>query len=237
MTPVHFYHMHVGHGHVASRWKPVAEEHFARLVTAGFDGDVHVGRVGDPDKRIEAEEWLDDAREGWIEASEADEGYEQVTLRAVHAFAQHYTTDPATPVLYCHTKGAYQDTPFNRAWRRGMEDCLIGGDGASLWKAAVMALHTHDLVGCHWLTHEEFPETVSEGKPMFGGNMWWATAGYLASLPPVEGGDPARGYNRYKAEEWAGQNNPNVLDLKPGWPDYPLSDGGYDSILGGRLRG
>ena len=63
-----------------------------------------------------------------------------------------------------------------------------------------------------------------------------ATAGYLAKLPPVEGGNPNKGYNRYKAEEWIGGGNPKVLDLKPGWPDYPEVDGEFNSVLGGRLH-
>ena len=234
--PVHFFHMHVGHGHVASRWKPVVGEHFTRLAEAKFDGEIHVGIVGDLDNRFEALDVIESlaGNTEWYVDAEADEGYEQVTLQALHEFAK--TEPPERPILYTHTKGAYQDTPFNRAWRRGMEELLIGGDGATFWMAAAKALENYDLVGLHWLTHDEFPETVTNGKPMFGGNMWWATAGYLAKLPPVEGGNPNLGYNRFKAEEWVGQGCPKVLDLKPGWPDYPLDDGGYDSVTGGRLH-
>jgi hypothetical protein len=192
---------------------------------------VYVGLVGDVENRLTAldalQKWGADLDWGIIAA--ADEGYEQVTISAMHHKAK--LLPPETPILYCHTKGAYQDTPFNRAWRRSMESSLIGN-----WEDCLGVLAHYDVVACHWLTHDEYPETVTNGKPFAGGNMWWATAGYLAELPPVEGGNPALGYNRYKAEEWIGRGNPKVLDLKPGWPDYKEEDGGYNSVLGGRLH-
>jgi hypothetical protein len=191
---------------------------------------VLAGIVGDPDNRAKAGKWLDKAWPGWRPAVYADEGYEQPTISAMHRWAR--AADPATPVLYTHGKGAFQDTPHNHNWRRAMEDRLIGS-----WSKHILTLGSgkFDAIGCHWLTHEEFPVTITEGKPMFGGNFWWATAGYLAKLAPVQGGDPDLGYNRYKAEEWIGQGNPRVLDLSPGWPQYEET-GGYNSILGGRLH-
>jgi hypothetical protein len=228
--------MHVGHGHVSSRWIPVVKEHFERLTRAGFDGDIDIGLVGDAENRLTAldalQKWGADLDWGII--AQADEGYEQVTISAMHQKAK--LLPPETPILYAHTKGAYQDTPFNRAWRRSMETFLIGDGDLVTWRMCAAALENYDLVGSHWLTHDEFPVTVTNGKPMFGGNFWWATAGYLAKLPPVEGGNPNLGYNRYKAEEWIGGGNPKVLDLKPGWPDYQEEDGGYNSVLGGRLH-
>ncbi len=238
MYPAHWYHIHCGHGHVASRWEPVVEEHFKALRAAKFDGEIHVGLVGDLKNRFDVLDLIEKLGGDleWYVDAEADEGYEQVTIQAMHEFAKTAPADQ--PILYCHTKSAYQDTPFNRAWRRSMTRHLVGFDDVATWKFAVseLAADRYDLVACHWLTHEEFPVTVSEGKPMPGGNFWWATAGYLAGLPPVEGGDPNMGYNRYKAEEWVGKNSPRVLDLKRGWPNYPLEDGGYDSVLGGRLH-
>ena len=205
------------------------EEHFKRLRDYRFEGRVGVGLVGDQEKRTQAIRMLDKLWPDWWIIAAADEGFEQPTIDAMHRVAKD--ADPATPVLYTHTKGAFQDTPFNRAWRRSMEDTLIG-----FWQAIQVTLQSHDMVGLHWLTPEEFPETITNGHPMFGGNMWWARAGYLASLPPVEGGVPGMPQNRYKAEEWHGQKNPKILDLKPGWPNYAHEDGEFDSSLGGQRR-
>lgn len=230
MTPLHVYHIHVGHGHVSSRWEPVVEEHFKRLRDSQFEGEVVVGLVGDPDKRLKAVKLISDLWPEHEAIHAADEGFEQPTIKIMHERAKH--TDPAQPILYCHTKGAFQDTPFNRAWRRGMTARLVG-----FWPACVTALGKYDLIGSHWLTHEEFPKTITNGNPMFAGNFWWARAGYLASLPPVEGGEPGMPYNRYKAEDWVGQGNPKYLDLHPGWPDYHNEDdGGYDSVKGGQIQ-
>ena len=228
--PLHVYHVHVGHGHVSSRWEPVVEEHFRALRDAQFEGRVGVGLVGDQEKRTQAIRMLDKLWPDWWILAAADEGFEQPTIDAMHRVAKD--ADPATPVLYCHTKGAFQDTPFNRAWRRGMTSDLVG-----FWQACVMSLNQYDVIGRHWLTHEEFPKTITNGNPMFAGNFWWARAGYLAGLPPVQGGEPGMPLNRYKAEDWIGQGNPSpkVLDLHPGWPDYHNEDdGGYDSVKGGQ---
>ena len=234
LQPVNYYHMHVGHGHVPSRWEIPAEEHFAALVLAGFTGTVRVGLIGDESNRHKVRKWLDSRWPKWQPAMIADDGYEQWTINAMHCWAK--AADPDTPVLYNHTKGAFQDTPHNHNWRRAMETALIGGKDDRAWLRCIDELQDYDLVGCHWLTPQEFPVTVSEGKPFWGGNFWWAKAGYLAKLAPVEGGNPDLGYNRYKAEEWVGQGNPRVLDLIPGWPQYEET-GGYNSVLGGRLHG
>lgn len=234
-APVHFFHMHVGHGHVPSRWEVPAQEHFTALRDAEFRGRVCVGLVGDEENRLTARLWLDKTWPRWQPAVVADDGYEQWTLAAMHRWAK--AADPQTPVYYAHTKGAYQDHPFNHNWRRGMEALLMGTSAIHTWRDRVgdLASGKWDAVGLHWLTPDDFPVTISVGRPMFAGNFWWATAGYLATLPEVEGGNPMLGYNRFKAEEWLGQLQPRVLDLKPGWPEYE-DTGGYNSITGGRLH-
>jgi hypothetical protein len=215
MTPAatHWYHVWVGDRYHGSGWMLPAKEHFAKLAEARFDGEVRVGVVGGMSERASAireiKSWCPEAQI----TVQAEEGYEQVTLEKMHAFAK--ITDPDHPILYMHTKGALNATPYNRAWMRAVDEELVGN-----WAQCAEALATHDMVGMHWLTPERFPDLISEGKPMFGGTFFWATADYLAKLPPV-GGTPERPpVNRYAAESWAGQAKPNVLDLRPCWPLY-----------------
>ena len=211
--PVHWYHVWTGDRHHGSAWRLAAEEHFGALVNAGFEGGVYVGIVGGLAERAEAASWL---RGWWPESKimvQADEGFEQVTIDVMHDWCKWAAED--VPVYYAHTKGALHAGGMNRDWRMAMDELLVGG-----WRECVKSLHTYDAVGCHWLTHEKYPEHINPRKPMFGGNFWWANAGYLAKLDPVEGGFDRPPINRWGAEGWLGQGFPKVLDLKPGWPVY-----------------
>lgn len=207
MKPVHFYHVWVGDRYHGSAWQQAADEHFHLLEAAQFDGDVRIGLVGGLSERASAMRWL---REAWP-ASEiivtADEGYEMITLEELHGFCQ--TADPDTPVYYAHTKGAMNLSPYTIAWRKSMDIRCTWE-----WSERVADLQTVDAAGCHWLTHADWPGKIDPRRPMFGGNFWWANAGYLAKLPPLE-------YkSRYHAEGWMGQGFPEVRDLVPGWPIY-----------------
>jgi hypothetical protein len=210
MTPVCFYHLWVGDAHHGANWLPPAREFFQALDDAWFDGDVRVGIVGGPAQRIEAMDWLDGKWPAWRLFTQAAEGFEMVTLDALHEFAKDDSTDPATPVMYAHGKGSFQGGAFADAWRRNMTRHVVGR-----WKHCVNSLHTVDAVGCHWLTRGEYPEKIFQ-PGIFGGNFWWANAGYLARLAPI---DP-HGANRYAAEGWVGLGDPRVECLVPGWPDY-----------------
>ena len=206
--PVCYYHCWAGDKHHGSAWREPAEEFVTALLEAEFPGKVRVGISGGLAERMSTAPVF--ARLG----SAADicaaepEGFEQVTIEAMHQWAK--VADPATPVLYAHTKGAFNATSGNARWRRVMTEHVVGG-----WRECVAALADHEVAGCHWLTPEAYPEHISPGKPMFGGNFWWARAGYLAVLPPVETA------NRWGAEGWLGRGNPKALDLLAGWPYYP----------------
>lgn len=209
MKPVSYYHVWVGEG---SLWYVPAREHFTLLNEARFDGEVRIGIVGPLAERAKALHWIES---WWPEvklAAVADEGYEQVTINVMHAWSK--TADPATPVYYSHTKGALNYSPFHTAWRRSME-CLTTD-----WEQCTEDLKTYDAVGLHWLTSQEFFGFIDPKKPMFGGNYWWTTAGYLAKLERVRGTVEFPPVNRYEAEGWMGQGFPRVKDLRPGWPQY-----------------
>jgi hypothetical protein len=195
--PVHFYHLHAG-----GRWHEPAKEHFAALQASGFEGPVSVGLVGPELDRQEARDWLPP----WVRVcAEADSGFEQVTLRKLHDWARH--ADPETPVLYAHTKGAFNQSAGNTLWRQAMDEALLDIDRCLDYLQAV------DAVGCHWVTPEEFRwEGITSA--FFGGNFWWANAGYLAALPGISW------ETRFQAEQWIGLGDPKIADLIPGWPPY-----------------
>jgi hypothetical protein len=144
---------------------------------------------------------------------QADEGFEQVTIDVMHAWSK--TADPETPVYYAHDKGAFQDHPVNTRWRQAMDGALLYE-----WEARAAELDEYEAIGLHWLTHEQYPRCIDPRKPMFGGNFWWARAGYLAKLERVRGTPEFPPVNRWEAEGWMGQGFPKVLCLKDGWPVY-----------------
>jgi hypothetical protein len=204
--PVNFHHLWVGDGRRGASWLTPAREHFDALRESRFDGIVRVGIVGGRPQREEAEHWLDGRWPTWGSAAVADEGFEMVTLDALHRFAK--AADPATPVLYTHGKGSFQPSPHSDAWRRNMTGHLVAG-----WRHCVNSLHEADAVGCHWLTAAEYPGKILQ-PGIFGGNFWWANAGYLAKLAPVEWA------SRWCAEGWVGLGDPKVECLADGWPSY-----------------
>lgn len=210
--PVHFYHLFCG----SAFWRHIAEEHFTALKTSGFIGDVRVGLVGAWYERQEAVHRLS---EWWPSAkvvATADWGYEQVTIRAMHEFA--CTAHFRTPILYAHTKGSWRTGGSEHVirnqihWRWCMTECTV-----THWEDCVNLLETYDAAGAHWITREivhSLGEDVEGDGPYsgyFGGNFWWATAGYLAGLPAVGNED------RMCAEAWIGLDYPKVANLAPGW--------------------
>jgi hypothetical protein len=201
-VPVHFYHLYAAGG----GWPRVASEHFTALGQAGFTGEVRVGLVGSLGARQSARNWLEGAWPAWTQAASAEYGFEHVTLRALHAAVQGLPVN--TPVLYAHTKGGWRQTPHQDLWRQCMQGACV-----TRWRECTAALGDgHDAAGAHWLP----ADGKVVGVPMFAGNFWWATAGYLAGLPGI------RHRDRYDAEAWVGLGDPKVLDLVPaGWPWHP----------------
>jgi hypothetical protein len=209
----HFYHVWVD-----GVWPGPVREHVEALGAAGFPGPVTVGLVGYAGDRPRVRDLISarfaDAGlpppAGWVEA---DAGFEDVTLRALR---DHASCGDAH-ILYAHTKGAYDDSPWNAAWRRSMTRHMVGG-----WEQCVKLLGGgYDTVGCHWLTpgqHHDPPDW-DVPSPFYGGNFWWAAARYVRRLPPVP---RLRHENRHDAERWVGLAGPRAYDLLPGWPSAEL---------------
>lgn len=199
MRVTHFYHLYCAEG---AQWREPLAEHLWALNHAGYDGSFHVGVVGPSERRAEALEELNAIRPP-DSVTEADEGWEQVTLAPLREYVQAQHTGA---VMYAHTKGAYNACDINTHWRRGMTAYVVLG-----WRDCAKVINRgYDAIGCHWLTPREFPTQVS--SPFFGGTFWMASVKYLKRLPECPSG------SRYDAEMWIGLKNPKVVDLFPGWP-------------------
>lgn len=198
--PIAFYHLFAG----APHWYRVVTEHFENLNRAEWWGELRVGLVGTSMQRQQAREFLDKAWPGWIRADEADEGYEQVTLCALHKFVQDIPCN--TPIFYSHAKGSFNVSAHQDIWRRCMEKACV-----KRWRECVEKLDEgYDTAGVHFLE----PDGKIVGIPMYGGNYWSATAAYLAGLPAI------RFRDRWDAEGWVGLGNPRAYDFAPGWPNH-----------------
>jgi hypothetical protein len=184
----HFYHTWVD-----GEWERPAAAHVMAMGAAGLRPDVFaVGVVGSAERRKAARGWWRKAAVAdSVEFTEADAGYEQVTLRRLREWVA--TADPATPVLYAHSKGAYNLSPITAVHRDAMTSGVV-----RRWRGAVAALTDHDVAGCFWSLGTQ---------PHFTGNFWWARAGYLAGLPVVADTD------RFAAELWLGQDDPAWCEL------------------------
>lgn len=122
--------------------------------------------------------------------------------------------NPGWAVFYHHTKGAiHLWEPFYANWRRCMERVCVWN-----WQRCIDDLQRGaDSVGAHWLTKERFPGQIS--TPFWGGNFWWATSDYLATLPEM----PRTAVHRtdfYQAETWisTGPRLPRVSTYADHWP-------------------
>lgn len=203
----HFYHLYCGRP-----WKPIVSAHIAALRSSGVAWEVTAGIIGPAAERACVRALFAEHLPG-VTFTEADAGYEQVTLRALRAWSQQ--AEPGEPVLYTHSKGVTHDKAdgrdplFAAVWRESMERHVVGA-----WQQCVELLGSYDAVGCHWLTPHAYPGMVT--VPFFGGNFWWSTAGFCAALaPPIEG-------DRHEAELWLGHGDPRIFDLKPGWPTFAM---------------
>jgi hypothetical protein len=222
----HFYHVWCG----SPSWQPIAREHVAALRETGQDWTLTAGLTGSREARREARSWFSGEFPGCT-FTEANSGFEQLTLIALYRWARR--ADPATPVLYAHTKGvthprdSSDESVFVAAWRRAMTHDLISG-----WAICLKLLEDHDAVGCCWLDPavfnpvfvREVPTWQRRQIPFFGGNFWWANAGYAASLGQV------RCTDRYEAERWIGLGYPRVAQFRKGWPSLGLFSTEADEV-------
>jgi hypothetical protein len=112
----HFYHVYAD-----GAWEAPVAEHLAALDASGLAAALDykaAGVVGSPGNCQAAIAALGP---GWQVAMTAPAGFEDVTLRAVHAYA---ALDGK--VFYAHTKGAGDPSRANMFWRRRMTACCAG---------------------------------------------------------------------------------------------------------------
>jgi hypothetical protein len=194
----HYYHLYA-----AGEWREAVAEHIDALISSGLSGQIdsiRVGVVGPEYDSLRALEYV----AGFIPtkiAAAASDGWENVTLGALRRNLGDMDDDDV--VLYAHTKGSAARSELNDEWRRSMTYWNI-----TRWHDAVTALKDHDSYGCMWVT---------DGPTSFwGGNFWWATAGYLRTLDEVDT------TSRYHSEIWIGSKAPSTFDANPGFPSMGL---------------
>lgn len=193
MRLTHFYHVYAD-----GQWQKPASEHFNALVSSELIdnlSDMFLGVVGSEENREQVKKQLPG-----VVVAEADTGWEQITLGALHKFAQ---TDDGG-IFYAHTKGAWSVTDLSDAWRVSMTH-----DTVTRWRECVDALRNVDAAGPYWL-RSNMPEHSEHGF-FFAGNFWWAKSSYIRGLDPVSVVD------RYRAEGWVGLGNPVVKNMRDGF--------------------
>lgn len=188
----------------AGEWREPAAEHWAALEAAGWEPPVLVGLIGDEQQREGAASWLSAQPLRSEVVAWADEGYEHVTIDALHRYAK--LSEGA--IMYAHTKGAYNTAPIEHAWRQYMTEHLVGE-----WVTCRTALEQgYDVAGPCYLAGAE---AAGHGflRPIFGGNFWMATCEHLRSLPPLVAEE------RHEAEIWVCQNQARAFSTAPfaGW--------------------
>lgn len=201
----HFYHVYAD-----GEWRDAVDEHFTALdkIDAGMI-DLHVLAVGSVENCDEALRHVRSVLPRSVafeQMYDCDQGWEQETLAWLYGDATGGYNKNNSPYLYCHTKGAYNTASLNVEWRRSMTRHTV-----ERWRECLRWLKLVDVVGCHWLTKQQFDNVDT---PFFGGNYWWATAEYIRTLPPPPRND------RWDAERWIGQGRPRSHDLYPGWPNF-----------------
>ena len=122
-------------------------------------------------------------------------------------------------VLWLHAKGATHPAgdPLRTAWRECFMRRLVRD-----WRRCVNDLAMgFDAASCHWLAPPDTPPT----QYIFAGNMWFAKASFLRTLPSImerarikeSGLDSIE--SRYESEIILGNGPrlPRVKDYCPGW--------------------
>jgi len=135
----------------------------------------------------------------------------QSEIPTMDSMRQWCKINPGYNVFYHHIKGvSHGPTDPYKKWRQCMERVCV-----HQWRQCVMALEDgFDSCGAHWLTPEHNGLVTI---PMWGGNFWWATSDFVATLPEFHEDTHE---NRFEAESWIGMGprRPKVKDFAPHWP-------------------
>jgi hypothetical protein len=179
----HYYHVYAD-----GEYRHLVRDHFAALKSSGLNkviDHLHVGFVGSEENVRNARRRVADLAGRAFEENTAATGWEQETLDVLY----HDAVAAAEPflVLYAHTKGAANQTEFNRLWR-----IIMTRHTVTRWKQAVAAFEGPiGAAGCFWAPFKD--------TRFFGGNFWWARSEAIASI-----GRPDR-KDRFGAEGWIGK--------------------------------
>ncbi len=129
--------------------------------------------------------------------------------------------NPGWNVLYFHSKGAthtdVEYLKFVTRWRNCMMNALIVN-----WAQCITDLDSgFESVGCHWMTNMSPP---SDKDSIWGGNFFWATSNFIATLPDILDRDLIKNHGitapiaRYEGERWIG-SGPKLPKIK----DYHIN--------------
>ena len=198
----HFYHVYA-----AGDWKNIYDDHYACLETSGLldalGKHFYVGLVGSFNQRQDAINYFATKPVSPVVVVEADDGWEQETIDALHVFSLSCLKE--FYISYAHTKGATSgNNEFNVGWRNAMLHKNIFE-----WRDVIKFLDCGShVVGCYWMTNFRYE------LPFFGGNFWWIKSSVSKLL----------GYSskesRFDAEHWVSRAinfvpNAVITDLFP----------------------
>lgn len=203
--PLHIW-LHIG---LIGSWEPILRELLSILERTGLRaaaGIVHAGVVGPANVNLR---WLPE----WVRIERRDGKLELGENSTLEALWDWSKTGVTGSVLYCHTKGAsHRESNVNvQLWR----DYLIYFN-LMRWRESVAALDEgYEACGVEWfangLDEAWFKQTWNSPHLRgagFAGNIFWATASYLASLPA----DKIKLSTERHESEWdyIGTGNPKV---------------------------
>jgi hypothetical protein len=185
------------HVAVMNNWEQVVAE----LLDPLHGRQVNVGLAGDEGRaRLVLDRLCAARRIGWkVVADEPLDRFEIPTMEAAQNSA-------APVVVYAHTKGVSQPSPFNDGWRRLMTRHVLGNLDRN---RKVLEAADHNCLGVagfvDWF--QSYRDAPGRRVTYFAGNFWMAKASYLKTLPPIrEYWDKTYGRSRYTSELWIGRN-------------------------------
>lgn len=186
---------HVYHVYVNGNWIDPVREHVLAMTRAELwrHCRIYIGFVGNKPERQRAADYITKFF-SFATIVETDSGWEQETMRHIPEIAKDHSQ-----LFYAHTKGAVMTSENQHSWRQTMTYYNV-----LQWRTMLSELQHHDLAGIWWIPKEVHP------APHFQGNFWWANTNYLLTLPEIENS------NRWQAELWVGQQQPNIYDAYPG---------------------
>jgi len=136
----HFYHVYAD-----GKWEEAVEEHIKALYDSKLVynlKDFKIGLIGTEENQQKVKNKFREHNLKPQIADTAEEGFEQLTMEKIKEYADFYND---VYILYAHSKGAYDFSAINRAWRSSM--CYYN---VIKWETQVTALKKgYDIAGCH----------------------------------------------------------------------------------------